>query len=204
VTEYLIYNGSTQAGTSSGTTFTVSGLSAATSYSFTVKAKDAAGNVSTASNALTVTTDSGSGGTSLVVQYIAADTNANDNQIKPHLNIKNNGTSGVNLSTLKLRYYFSKDGSASVDSWIDWAQIGGENIQRTVTDSYVELSFTSGAGSIAAGGQTGDIQLRMAKSDWTNFNESNDYSFDPTKTAYADWNHVTLYQNGTLVWGIEP
>ncbi|MFC5470439.1 glycoside hydrolase family 9 protein [Cohnella suwonensis] len=204
VTGYDIYNGSTMAGSTSGTTFTVTGLAAATSYTFTVKAKDAAGNVSATSNAVTVTTDSTNGGTSLVVQYRAADTNASDNQIKPLFNIKNNGTSAVNLSTLKLRYYFSKDGSASVNTWIDWAQIGGENIQRTVTDTYVELSFTSGAGSIAAGGQTGDIQLRMSNSDWSNFNESNDYSFDPTKTAYANWNHVTLYENGTLVWGIEP
>lgn len=188
----------------SGTAFTVTGLTAAISYTFTVKARDGAGNVSAASNAITVSTDSANGGTSLAVQYRAADTNAADNQIKPHFNIKNNGTSAVNLSTLKLRYYFSKDGSAPVSTWIDWAQIGGENIQRTVTDTYVELGFSSGAGSIAAGGQTGDIQLRMSKSDWSNFNESNDYSFDPTKTAYANWDHVTLFQNGTLVWGIEP
>ncbi|QMV41506.1 hypothetical protein FPL14_10095 [Cohnella cholangitidis] len=204
VTEYMIYNGATQAGSTSGTVFTVTGLTAATSYTFTVKARDGAGNVSAASNAITVATDSANGGTSLAVQYRAADTNAADNQIKPHFNIKNNDTSAVDLSTLKLRYYFSRDGSASVNTWIDWAQIGGENVQRTVTDTYVELSFSSGAGSIAAGGQTGDIQLRMSKSDWSNFNESNDYSFDPTKTAYANWDHVTLFQNGTLVWGIEP
>jgi PQQ-dependent dehydrogenase (s-GDH family) len=40
----------------STTSFNVSGLSAATTYSFTVKAKDAAGNESTASSALNVTT----------------------------------------------------------------------------------------------------------------------------------------------------
>ncbi len=27
---------------------------------------------------------------------------------------------------------------------------------------------------------------------------------DPTKTSLADWNKVTLYRNGTLIWGIEP
>ena len=68
----------------------------------------------------------------------------------------------------------------------------------------MEISFTSAAGSIAAGGQSGDIQIRIAKSDWSNFNEADDYSFDGTKSAFADWNKVTLYQGGTLAWGIEP
>jgi len=66
------------------------------------------------------------------------------------------------------------------------------------------LGFTAGVGSIAAGGQTGDIQLRISKADWSNFNEANDYSYNPTKTAYANWDHVTLYQTGTLDWGTTP
>lgn len=57
VTGYNVYNGSTLAGTVTGaTTYTVSGLTANTAYSFTVKARDAAGNESAASNALNVTT----------------------------------------------------------------------------------------------------------------------------------------------------
>lgn len=94
---------------------------------------------------------------------------------------------------------------------IDWAQIGASNISAAFanftgsnTDTYVELSFSAAAGSIPAGGQTGDIQLRMYKADWSNFNEANDYSYDGAKTAYADWNRVTLHQNGTLVWGTTP
>lgn len=45
--------------TVSGTSATVTGLAADTSYTFTVKAKDAAGNVSAASSALTVKTEVG-------------------------------------------------------------------------------------------------------------------------------------------------
>jgi chitodextrinase len=69
VTGYDVYNGSTLAGSASGTTFTVSGLTANTAYAFTVKAKDAAGNASAASNALSVTTNaSGGGGSGSVVR----------------------------------------------------------------------------------------------------------------------------------------
>ncbi|WP_342481974.1 cellulase family glycosylhydrolase [Paenibacillus sp. FSL L8-0340] len=56
VTGYDIYNGTTLAGSSTATSYTVTGLTANTAYSFTVKAKDAANNISVASTALSVTT----------------------------------------------------------------------------------------------------------------------------------------------------
>lgn len=58
VTGYDVYQGGTNIGSVTGTTANVTGLSAGTSYSFTVRAKDAAGNVSAASAALNVTTQS--------------------------------------------------------------------------------------------------------------------------------------------------
>ncbi len=62
VTGYDVYRGSTLATSVTGTTATISGLTASTAYSFTVRAKDAAGNTSGASNALSVTTDASGGG----------------------------------------------------------------------------------------------------------------------------------------------
>ncbi|MEU8617454.1 carbohydrate binding domain-containing protein [Streptomyces sp. NPDC048623] len=62
VTGYDVYQGSSKVSTVTGTSATVSGLSASTAYSFTVKAHDAAGNASAASNSVSVTTDAGSGG----------------------------------------------------------------------------------------------------------------------------------------------
>ncbi|MFF8480232.1 carbohydrate binding domain-containing protein [Streptomyces antibioticus] len=62
VTGYDVYNGSTRALTVSGTSATVGGLSPSTAYTFTVRARDAAGNVSGASSAVSVTTSAGGGG----------------------------------------------------------------------------------------------------------------------------------------------
>ncbi|MCT2409735.1 M4 family metallopeptidase [Chryseobacterium antibioticum] len=59
VTGYDVYRGTSLLGSTSSTTYAVTGLTPATTYTFTVKAKDAAGNISAASNAVSVTTQSG-------------------------------------------------------------------------------------------------------------------------------------------------
>ena len=56
ITGYDVYQGAALLGSTSSASYAVSGLSASTTYSFTVKAKDAAGNISAASNAVSVTT----------------------------------------------------------------------------------------------------------------------------------------------------
>ncbi len=57
VTGYDVYKGGVfLASTTSATTYSVTGLTASTTYTFTVRAKDAAGNVSTDSNTVSVTT----------------------------------------------------------------------------------------------------------------------------------------------------
>ncbi|WP_224365520.1 fibronectin type III domain-containing protein [Hyalangium versicolor] len=61
VTGYLVFRNGTQVGTPTSTSYTDSGLSASTQYAYTVKARDAAGNVSAASSALSVTTSPSSG-----------------------------------------------------------------------------------------------------------------------------------------------
>jgi chitinase len=63
VTGYDVFRGATLVGTVPGTTYTDTGLTASTSYTYTVKAHDAAGNNSAASNAVTVTTAAAGGDT---------------------------------------------------------------------------------------------------------------------------------------------
>ncbi|MFC0097855.1 proprotein convertase P-domain-containing protein [Micromonospora marina] len=71
VTGYDVYRGATLATSTAGTTATLTGLTPATSYQITVRARDAAGNVSAASGSLTVRTADGTGG----ARTFANDTN---------------------------------------------------------------------------------------------------------------------------------
>tara|TARA_R110002051_G_scaffold4229_2_gene22655 strand:- start:51837 stop:55394 length:3558 start_codon:yes stop_codon:yes gene_type:complete len=67
VTGYDVYEGANLAGTTTSASFQVTGLTASTTYSFTVRARDAAGNVSAASAAVSATTTGGGGGSPVVL-----------------------------------------------------------------------------------------------------------------------------------------
>ncbi len=60
VTGYDVYQGASLVGSTTSTSYTVTSLTPSTTYSFTVKAKDAAGNNSVSSNTVSVTTLAGS------------------------------------------------------------------------------------------------------------------------------------------------
>ncbi|MEU8790857.1 glycoside hydrolase family 6 protein [Streptomyces sp. NPDC048643] len=214
VTGYDVYRDGAKVGSVTTTSYTDSGLSASTTYAYTVKAKDAAGNVSASSTSVSATTKAsgGGGGTSgLKAQYKNNDSSASDNGIRPGLKLVNGGSTAVDLSKVTVRYWFTgESSSAGYQTFCDWAQLGCSTVKssvgtvspsRTGADHYLEVGFTSG--SLAAGADSGDLQLRLAKSDWSNFDESNDYSRG-ANSSYADAAKVTVYVAGTLVWGIEP
>ncbi|MEN3533686.1 glycosyl hydrolase family 18 protein [Microbispora sp. ZYX-F-249] len=61
VTGYQVYRGSQLVTTVTGTAYTDGGLASGTTYAYTVRARDAAGNVSAASTAVSATTGAGTG-----------------------------------------------------------------------------------------------------------------------------------------------
>jgi hypothetical protein len=134
---------------------------------------------------------------------------ASSNNINPWFKIVNNSTTSVDLSTLSVRYYFMAM-SANMVGDCDYAVIGcGTLTQKfypttgTMADTYLEVTFSSG--TLGPGADTGDIEPRLHDSGYAvSFVQANDYSFDATKTAYATWDHMTIYQSGTKVWGTPP
>jgi hypothetical protein len=125
------------------------------------------------------------------------------------------------VSNLKMECYYAKIGcQLALPDGGSQNNIGGTFMGLATTfpkaDTYLEISFSASAGSIAPNGDTGDIQIAIHSnySGPTRFIEDNDYSFDPRKTVSTckatqgapscPWDHITLYRQGTLVWGIEP
>jgi hypothetical protein len=160
-----------------------------------------------------------SAGENLKVQMFNSNTAATTNSIYPKTKLINQGSAAVNLSTVTIRYYYTVDGDKSQSYWCDYAAITSPT-QSTITsavtgkfvkmatpvtgaDYYLEIGFTSAAGSLAAGG-TVEIQSRFAKTDWTNYTQTGDYSFNPTASNYTDSTKVTAYVSGALIWGTEP
>ena len=139
------------------------------------------------------------------------DSSATDNQMKPQLRIVNTGSQAVPLTELKVRYWYTKNSTQAEQYFCDWAQIGCSNIRAQFVslsqpvsgaDSYIELSFTGG--SVPAGGNTGEIQNRIHFTNWMNYNETDDWSYNGTQTTWGPSTRITLYRNGVLVWGTEP
>lgn len=95
VTGYQVFRGTTQVGTATGTSFTDTGLNASTQYGYTVKAVDAAGNVSAASNAVTATTASSGGGTGSGCTATYSVTNQWNTGFTANVNVTNSGTAST-------------------------------------------------------------------------------------------------------------
>ena len=149
---------------------------------------------------------------SIKIQFYNQSTAATSNQIYLNVKLFNTGTGALTLSNVKIRYYYTIDGAKTQNFYCDYSPAGSANITgafvtmstaKTGADTYVEIGFTSGAGSLAAGDST-TVQARVAKNDWTNYTQTGDYSFNSSATSYVDWTNVTGYVSGALQWGVEP
>jgi len=142
------------------------------------------------------------------VYYRCYETSTWSKQLKPHFKIKNNSGSTVSLDEFKARYWYTNEAGPIQICAIDYAKVGKANVTTSfgISDGwgYLEIGFTAGAGDLESGNDTGNIQPRFYTENYIYYKQTDDYSFDASKTNFTLWDHYTLYQNDNLVWGTEP
>jgi hypothetical protein len=162
-------------------------------------------------------------GCALKVQYQAGTAASPTTSIQPNLNVYNEGSNAIDLTAIRVHYYFNADGCTSLMFECFYAgytsgatgvecpgSIGatfvplGANATPTA-DTYLEISFA--AGSLPPGAAVSvNSGIHDANNYATKFTQTNDWSFfSYTGSAgYVDAPYVTAYVAGTLAWGIEP
>lgn len=111
-------------GSSTGTTFTNSGLSSNTTFRYQVRARDAVGNLSGFSGAVTVTTSNGGGGGGCAATLTAQSQWSNGYVIQP-VRVTNNGTSTISGWTVT---FTLPAGHSITGSWSATLTISGQTV----------------------------------------------------------------------------
>lgn len=177
VTGYDVYRDATLIASVATTSYTATGLSPATTYSFTVRAKDAAGNVSAVSNTASVTT------TSAGITYCAStSSNTNDERIQRvaigSINNPSTGTAGyedfTSISTMVNKgsaytititpQWTGSTYSEGYAVFIDYNQDGDftDSGETVWTQSATSATPVSGSFTIPSTAATGATRMRVA------------------------------------------
>ena len=176
-------------------------------------ATDENGNYTTGTQKITVVQ-------SVKVSAYNISKNNSVNTIDPYVMLENTGDTEINLSEIKIRYYYTVDGDIAQSYFCDYASVNGtagthKNITSSVSgkfnrvsgnsncDYYLEISFSNNAGVLKPGEKV-IVQNRFAKNNWTNYLQNNDYSYNPTANDYTGTSKITVYSSGILIGGIEP
>ncbi|WP_455715967.1 glycoside hydrolase family 9 protein [Anaerosporobacter sp.] len=134
--------------------------------------------------------------------------------LQNNFSIKHKSGKALDLSKLSIRYYYTSDGTEKETVWCDntsmtynkapwyvsYTGISKGNVVKmsdktSLSDSYIEITFNSS--DTLEEGAVLNVATRTAKDNWSNYDQSNDYS-------YGDSEKVAVYYDGILISGIEP
>jgi chitodextrinase len=195
VTGYQVFSNGTLIQTLTSTSLTVSGLTAATSYTFTVKATDAAGNVSGASNTVNITTPAeavvycASKGSNATYEWIAGVTVGAFTKTSGGAGYTDFTSNHINLTSgqsyaLTLTPGFS--GSTYQEYWKIWIDYN----QNGVFDTD-ELAFD--AGSLSSSAVSGNLSLPISAIGTTRMRVSMKYNGAQTACETFSYGEVEDY-----------
>jgi cellulose 1,4-beta-cellobiosidase len=122
------------------------------------------------------------------------------------IKVVNTGTTSIALSAVTVRYWYTLDGTGGQSGMCTSAThpctLAFQNATPTTTTADESAVISFGAGTLAAGTDTGEIQVQMEGTG--TYNQTNDYSFASTGANFIDAPHITAYVSGKLAWGTAP
>jgi hypothetical protein len=136
-----------------------------------------------------------------------------------YYNVKIKATEDLDLSKLEIGYIFTENSSIpALNFYCDYCGVIGSNQNNNITSkvngniydystpksptySYVLLiSFDEDAGFVYKN-STLEVKVRIAKPDWSLFDQSNDWTFNPDATYYdSNWDRYYIYYDGTHIY----
>ncbi len=140
------------------------------------------------------------------VHYYDNSPSRSGGSMNPVLQLENASDDAEELKNFTLKYWYSPDSSEAMKFNIDYSQIQGVEgaFVENGAQSYLELSFTDASGTIPPNSKTGVIQTRSHLESYRPFDQLNDYSYKEEQKSLGLNLKITLYKEGTLVWGVEP
>ncbi|WP_282079957.1 PKD domain-containing protein [Aquimarina algiphila] len=144
--------------------------------------------------------------TDFSVEYRDNSSGVSTPELKPVFQIVSTSTENLPFSDFKIRYWFTPDNNTPMTFNADYSAITGITgvFGTSGTQNYLEIGFGTSSGNLSANSKSGQIQTRLHHSGYQTHDQSNDFSYDASKTSLLPHVLVTLYYKGTLVWGLEP
>ena len=147
----------------------------------------------------------------LLVESYNNSRNLQSNAIDPHIQITNKSNEPIDVSKLKIKYFYTIDGEKQQNFWCDHAAIKGNGKYKSVSsvnglfakvdgENYV-LEIGIGSKSMIEPNETLIVNVRFAKQDWSNYNQANDYSFMEKASNYEITDKINVYYNDVLISG---
>jgi subtilisin family serine protease/chitodextrinase len=228
VDHYTVFKDGSSVGTTSNTSYSVTGLNAGTTYTFTVKAEDAAGNVSDASNAIDVTTNESSvsycssNGENTNYEWIdlvelgsISNSTGADGGYADYTNLSTDLTTGSNVTIYVSAGFASSSYTEYWHVWIDFDQNGTfESDEEVVSGSSSSADKLSASFDVPTDATTGQTRMRVTMKynsaatpcETFNYGEVEDYTVNITNSTsnyyLADESNATKLNNSDAETGI--
>jgi hypothetical protein len=138
------------------------------------------------------------------------------NSVEGQFQLENIDAAPLDLARLELRYWYRAEQTRGQIIQVDWAgrMPSGNDITWKVQPRivakqnkvgglhYVSYKFASNAGKLGKG-EFAELHGRLNTWCWQDYDQLNDPSFNPSYD-WVDWDKVTVYRDGKLIYGKEP